>query len=179
MRTTCSKRPADAPNCEFCVVPAAVGRKPFKIRGRPSEDTAPRRGKLIFVDLNLIADLDIGVALRALTPGRGSGTPVAVLLAVTRRSSRRGETSAGVLLLVRVDRAGNLRDSTRCSPADHFMRVIDGSPAQDAVSGACGRWITHPDMVPRDGPVGRRARIVCRGCHRTPFPAPRFQSAGA
>jgi radical SAM superfamily enzyme YgiQ (UPF0313 family) len=45
-------------NCEFCVVPAAWGRKPFQ---KPVEDIVEdirRQGarKLIFVDLNLIAD---------------------------------------------------------------------------------------------------------------------------
>jgi radical SAM superfamily enzyme YgiQ (UPF0313 family) len=45
-------------NCEFCVVPAAWGRKPFQ---KPVEDvvgdiTRHRASKLIFVDLNLIAD---------------------------------------------------------------------------------------------------------------------------
>jgi len=45
-------------NCEFCVVPAAWGRKPYQ---KPVEDVVAditRHGarKLIFVDLNLIAD---------------------------------------------------------------------------------------------------------------------------
>jgi len=45
-------------NCEFCVVPAAWGRKPYQ---KPVEDVVEdirRHGarKLIFVDLNLIAD---------------------------------------------------------------------------------------------------------------------------
>jgi radical SAM superfamily enzyme YgiQ (UPF0313 family) len=45
-------------NCEFCVVPAAWGRKPFQ---KPVEDvvadiTRHNARKLIFVDLNLIAD---------------------------------------------------------------------------------------------------------------------------
>jgi radical SAM superfamily enzyme YgiQ (UPF0313 family) len=45
-------------NCEFCVVPAAWGRKPYQ---KPVEDvvadiTRHRARKLIFVDLNLIAD---------------------------------------------------------------------------------------------------------------------------
>jgi radical SAM superfamily enzyme YgiQ (UPF0313 family) len=45
-------------NCEFCVVPAAWGRKPYQ---KPVEDVVEdikRQGarKLIFVDLNLIAD---------------------------------------------------------------------------------------------------------------------------
>jgi radical SAM superfamily enzyme YgiQ (UPF0313 family) len=45
-------------NCEFCVVPAAWGRKPYQ---KPVEDVVAdivrhRARKLIFVDLNLIAD---------------------------------------------------------------------------------------------------------------------------
>ena len=56
---TCSKRLAACiHNCEFCVVPAAWGRKPYQ---KPVEDVVAdirQHGarKLIFVDLNLIAD---------------------------------------------------------------------------------------------------------------------------
>lgn len=52
-------------NCEFCVVPAAWGRKPFQ---KPVEDIIAdirqhRARKLIFVDLNIIADRQYAVEL--------------------------------------------------------------------------------------------------------------------
>lgn len=52
-------------NCDFCVVPTAWGRKPFQ---KPVEDVLEdirRHGarRLIFVDLNLIADRDYAVRL--------------------------------------------------------------------------------------------------------------------
>ena len=48
-------------NCDFCVVPAAWGRKPYQ---KPVEDVVAdirQHGarKLIFVDLNLIADREL------------------------------------------------------------------------------------------------------------------------
>ena len=54
-------------NCEFCVVPAAWGRKPYQ---KPVADVVAdirQHGarKLIFVDLNLIADRDHAMALFA------------------------------------------------------------------------------------------------------------------
>ncbi len=60
-------------NCDFCVVPAAWGRKPLQ---KPVEDEVADirqfgARKLIFVDLNLIADRDYAVRLfEALVPLR-------------------------------------------------------------------------------------------------------------
>jgi len=60
-------------NCDFCVVPSAWGRKPYQ---KPVEDVVEdirQHGarKLIFVDLNLIADRDYAVRLfTALVPLR-------------------------------------------------------------------------------------------------------------
>ena len=60
-------------NCEFCVVPAAWGRRPYQ---KPVEDVVAdirRQGarKLIFVDLNLIADREYAARLfEALIPLR-------------------------------------------------------------------------------------------------------------
>ena len=60
-------------NCDFCVVPAAWGRKPYQ---KPVADVSAdirQHGarKLIFVDLNLIADRDYAARLfEALTPLR-------------------------------------------------------------------------------------------------------------
>src|SRR5688572_28962580 len=58
-------------NCDFCVVPSAWGRKPYQKPVQDVVDDIRRHGarKLIFVDLNLIADRDYAVRLfRALAP---------------------------------------------------------------------------------------------------------------
>jgi radical SAM superfamily enzyme YgiQ (UPF0313 family) len=58
-------------HCEFCVVPSAWGTKPFK---KPVEDViddilAMKSNRLIFLDLNLIADIDYATMLfEALIP---------------------------------------------------------------------------------------------------------------
>lgn len=58
-------------NCDFCVVPSAWGRKPYQ---KPVEDVVAdirQKGatKLIFVDLNIIAERDYAIRLfRALAP---------------------------------------------------------------------------------------------------------------
>ena len=62
-------------NCDFCVVPAAWGRKPLQ---KPVEDVVAdirQHGarKLIFVDLNLIADRDYAArAVRGADPAAAS-----------------------------------------------------------------------------------------------------------
>src|SRR5436190_3532114 len=60
-------------NCDFCVVPAAWRRKPFQNPVADVIEDIRRHGarKLIFVDLNLIADREYAERLfRALTPLR-------------------------------------------------------------------------------------------------------------
>ena len=88
-------------NCEFCVVPAAWGRAPYQ---KPVEDVTEdirRHGarKLIFVDLNLVADPDYALRLfEALIPLRvqwyGLATTKlaedAEMLALAARSGCRG-----------------------------------------------------------------------------------------
>lgn len=88
-------------NCDFCVVPAAWGRKPFQ---KPVEEVAAdirQHGarKLIFVDLNLIADREYAARLfEALIPlgvrWYGLSTMLladdAPLLALAARSGCRG-----------------------------------------------------------------------------------------
>jgi radical SAM superfamily enzyme YgiQ (UPF0313 family) len=119
-------------NCDFCVVPTAWGRKPYQ---KPVEDVAAdirRHGarKLIFVDLNLIADRDYAARLfETLTPLRvqwyGLST---VLLAddlpLLRLAARSG--CRGLLLGFESIVAGNLRDSSKVfnKPAQ-FKRVVE------------------------------------------------------
>jgi radical SAM superfamily enzyme YgiQ (UPF0313 family) len=119
-------------NCDFCVVPAAWGRKPYQ---KPVEDVVAdirqqRARKLIFVDLNLIADRAYAARLfEALTPLRvqwyGLST---VLLAddlpLLRLAARSG--CRGLLLGFESIVAGNLRDSSKVfnKPAQ-FNHVVE------------------------------------------------------
>ena len=119
-------------NCDFCVVPAAWGRKPYQ---KPVEEVVADirqygARKLIFVDLNLIADRAYAARLfEALTPLRvqwyGLST---VLLAddlpLLRLAARSG--CRGLLLGFESIVAGNLRDSSKVfnKPA-HFGRVVE------------------------------------------------------
>ena len=118
-------------NCEFCVVPTAWGRTPFqKPVGEIVEDIR-RTGarKLIFVDLNLIADKAYAAALfEALIPLRvqwyGLSTVLLAadrpLLALAARSGCRG-------LLIGFESivSDNLRDASK--PFNHprdFAQVV-------------------------------------------------------
>ena len=106
-------------NCEFCVVPAAWGRTPLH---KPVEDVVEdirRHGarKLIFVDLNLIADRGHAMRLfEALIPLRvqwyGLSTVMiaddAALLAMAARSGCRG-----LLIGLESINPRNLRDSSK------------------------------------------------------------------
>ena len=106
-------------NCEFCVVPAAWGRTPLQ---KPVEDVVEdirRHGarKLIFVDLNLIADRGHAMRLfEALIPLRvqwyGLSTVMiaddAPLLAMAARSGCRG-----LLIGLESINPRNLRDSSK------------------------------------------------------------------
>jgi radical SAM superfamily enzyme YgiQ (UPF0313 family) len=119
-------------NCDFCTVPAAWGRKPYH---KPVEDVVAdirqhRARKLIFVDLNLIADREYAARLfQALVPLRvqwyGLSTVLLAddppLLELAARSGCRG-----LLLGFESIVAGNLRDSSKVfnKPA-HFARVVD------------------------------------------------------
>ena len=118
-------------NCDFCVVPAAWGRKPYQ---KPVEDVVAdirQHGarKLIFVDLNLIADRGYAARLfEALIPLRvqwyGLSTVLLAedlpLLKLAARSGCRG-----LLLGFESISADNLRDSSKSfnKPA-HFTRVV-------------------------------------------------------
>ncbi len=119
-------------NCDFCVVPAAWGRKPYQ---KPVEDVVAdirQHGarKLIFVDLNLIADRDYAARLfEALTPlcVQWYGLSTVLLaddLPLLRLAARSG--CRGLLLGFESIIAGNLRDSSKVfnRPA-HFKRVVE------------------------------------------------------
>jgi radical SAM superfamily enzyme YgiQ (UPF0313 family) len=106
-------------NCEFCVVPAAWGRRPYQ---KPVEDVvADIRShgarKLIFVDLNLIADRDYAARLfEALIPlkVRWYGLSTVLLaddLPLLKLAAHSG--CRGLLLGLESIRADNLRGSSK------------------------------------------------------------------
>jgi radical SAM superfamily enzyme YgiQ (UPF0313 family) len=119
-------------NCEFCVVPSAWGRKPYQ---KPVADvladiTHHRARKLIFVDLNLIADRAYAAALfEALIPLRvqwyGLSTVLLAddlpLLKLAARSGCRG-----LLMGLESILPENLRDSSKSfNRPSHFKEVVD------------------------------------------------------
>jgi radical SAM superfamily enzyme YgiQ (UPF0313 family) len=119
-------------NCDFCVVPAAWGRKPYQ---KPVDEVAAdirQHGarKAIFVDLNLIADRDHAARLfEALVPLRiqwyGLSTVLLAddlpLLKLAARSGCRG-----LLLGFESIVARNLRDSSKVfNKPTHFARVVN------------------------------------------------------
>jgi radical SAM superfamily enzyme YgiQ (UPF0313 family) len=119
-------------NCEFCVVPTAWGRKPYQ---KPVDEVAAdirQHGarKLIFVDLNLIADRDHAMALfEALIPlgveWYGLSTVLIAddppLLALAARSGCRG-LLIGFESLV----PENLRESSKVfNRPRHFKQVVE------------------------------------------------------
>ncbi len=107
-------------NCDFCVVPSAWGRKPYQ---KPVEDVVAdirQKGarKLIFVDLNLIADRDYAARLfAALIPlERAVVRPrdrAARPTTPSCSSSRSGAAAKGMLMGLESISPENLRDSKK------------------------------------------------------------------
>jgi radical SAM superfamily enzyme YgiQ (UPF0313 family) len=105
--------------CDFCVVPSAWGQKPFQ---KPVEDVVAdirQKGskKLIFVDLNLIADRDYAARLfEALIPLKVQWYGLAtVLLADDPHLLKLAERSGckGILMGLESISAENLRESKK------------------------------------------------------------------
>src|SRR3954469_18915489 len=118
-------------NCDFCVVPSAWGRKPYQ---KPVEEVVAdirQHGarKLIFVDLNLIADREYAAALfEALTPlgvqWYGLSTVLLAddlpLLSLAARSGCRG-----LLMGLESISLQNLRESRKgFNSPEKFARVV-------------------------------------------------------
>jgi radical SAM superfamily enzyme YgiQ (UPF0313 family) len=118
-------------NCEFCVVPAAWGRRPYQ---KPVEDVvgdilSHGAKKLIFVDLNLIADRDYAARLfEALIPlnVRWYGLSTVLLaddLPLLKLAARSG--CRGLLLGLESIRADNLRGSSKSfNKPSRFAEVV-------------------------------------------------------
>ncbi len=119
-------------SCDFCVVPAAWGRKPFQKPVEEVTEDIRRHGarKLIFVDLNLIADRDYALSLfKALIPMRlqwyGLSTVLLAddpeLLELTARSGCRG-----LLMGLESISPENLKASLKgFNSPDRYVRLVE------------------------------------------------------
>src|SRR4051812_24243726 len=119
-------------SCDFCVVPAAWGRKPLQ---KPVEDVVAdisqhRARKLIFVDLNLIADRGYALRLfKALIPLKVQWYGLAtVLLAddleLLELAARSG--CKGLLMGLESISQQNLRESRKgFNSPEKFVRVVE------------------------------------------------------
>jgi radical SAM superfamily enzyme YgiQ (UPF0313 family) len=168
-------------NCDFCVVPAAWGRKPYQ---KPVEEVAEdirRHGarKLIFVDLNLIADRDYARRLfLELIPLRvqwyGLATVLladdAELLELAAKSGCRG-----LLMGLESISPENLRASRKgFNTPDHFVRVVERLHAHGIALQGCfvfGLDGDGPDVFLKTAKFAVDAKIdLPRFAIVTPFP---------
>ena len=168
-------------NCDFCVVPSAWGRRPFQ---KPVEQVVAdirQHGarKLIFVDLNLIADRDYASRLfKALVPLRvqwyGLST---VLLAddleLLELAARSG--CKGLLMGLESISAQNLRQSHKTfNSPEKFVRVVERLHEHGiALQGCFVFGLDHdgPDVFLKTAEFAVQARIdLPRFAIVTPFP---------
>ena len=168
-------------NCDFCVVPTAGGRRPLQ---KPVADVVAdirRHGgrKLIFVDLNLIADRDYAAALfAALVPLRvqwyGLATVLLAddpeLLALAARSGCRG-----LLMGLESISPQNLRGSRKGFNApEHFAAVVDRLHSHGIALQGCfvfGLDHDEPDVFLKTAEFAVAAKIdLPRFAIVTPFP---------
>jgi radical SAM superfamily enzyme YgiQ (UPF0313 family) len=168
-------------SCDFCVVPAAWGRKPYQ---KPVEDVVAdirQHGarKLIFVDLNLVADR--GYALRlftALIPLKlqwyGLATVLladdAELLELAARSGCRG-----LLMGLESISPQNLRESRKgFNSPEKFVRVVERLHEHGIALQGCfvfGLDHDEPDVFLKTAEFAVQAKIdLPRFAVVTPFP---------
>ncbi len=168
-------------SCDFCVVPAAWGRKPYQ---KPVEDVVAdirQHGarKLIFVDLNLVADR--GYALRlftALIPLKlqwyGLATVLladdAKLLELAARSGCRG-----LLMGLESISPQNLRESRKgFNSPEKFVRVVERLHEHGIALQGCfvfGLDQDEPDVFLKTAEFAVQAKIdLPRFAIVTPFP---------
>jgi radical SAM superfamily enzyme YgiQ (UPF0313 family) len=168
-------------SCDFCVVPAAWGRKPLQ---KPVEQVVAdirQHGakKLIFVDLNLIADR--GYALRlfaALVPLKVQWYGLAtVLLADDPELLEWAEKSGcrGLLMGLESISPQNLRQSRKgFNSPDKFFQVVERLHAHGIALQGCfvfGLDHDEPDVFLKTAEFAVQARIdLPRFAVVTPFP---------
>ncbi len=168
-------------NCDFCVVPSAWGRKPYQ---KPVADVVADirqlgKRRLIFVDLNLIADRAYALSLfRALTPLNvqwyGLSTVLladdAELLAAAADSGCRG-----LLMGLESISPANLRASRKgFNTPDDYARVVERLHANGIALQGCfvfGLDGDEPDVFLKTARFAVEAKIdLPRFAIVTPFP---------
>jgi radical SAM superfamily enzyme YgiQ (UPF0313 family) len=168
-------------SCDFCVVPTAWGRKPFlKPVGEVIADIRQHGArKLIFVDLNIIADRDYALELfAALTPLRvqwyGLSTVLLVddaeLLAACGRSGCKG-----LLMGLESISRSNLRESSKGFNApDRYALVVQRLHDHGIALQGCfvfGLDHDEPDVFLKTAEFAVAAKIdLPRFAVVTPFP---------
>jgi radical SAM superfamily enzyme YgiQ (UPF0313 family) len=180
-------------NCDFCVVPAAWGRKPYQ---KPVEQVVAeirKHGalKLIFVDLNLIADRRYAMELfKALTPLKVQWYGLAtVLLAndleLLELAARSG--CKGLLMGLESISPENLRESRKgFNSPEKYARVVERLHEHGiALQGCFVFGLDHdgPDIFLKTAEFAVQAGIdLPRFAIVTPFPNTalyqRFQAEG-
>lgn len=168
-------------NCDFCVVPTAWGRKPLQ---KPVADVVAdirRQGahKLIFVDLNLIADRTYAVELfQALIPLRLQWYGLAtVLLADDAQLLELAERSGckGLLMGLESISPRNLRQSHKgFNSPEKYMQLVERLHDHDIALQGCfvfGLDDDGPDVFLKTAEFAVQARIdLPRFAIVTPFP---------
>lgn len=168
-------------NCDFCVVPTAWGRKPYQkpvaqVMADIRQDGAR---KLIFVDLNLIADRDYALRLfRALVPLRVQWYGLAtVLLAddleLLELAGRSG--CKGLLMGLESISPQNLRQSHKgFNSPEKFVRVVERLHEHGIALQGCfvfGLDYDESDVFLKTAEFAVQARIdLPRFAIVTPFP---------
>jgi radical SAM superfamily enzyme YgiQ (UPF0313 family) len=178
-------------NCDFCVVPTAWGRKPYQ---KPVEQVIAdirQHGarKLIFVDLNLIADRDYARRLfTALLPLRVQWYGLATVLladdeALLELAGRSG--CKGLLMGLESISPLNLRQNHKGFNApDKFARVVERLHAQGIALQGCfvfGLDHDEPDVFLKTAEFAVEVKIdLPRFAIVTPFPnTPLYQRLAA
>jgi len=167
--------------CEFCVVPTAWGRKPFQkpVAEVVADIREQRARKLIFVDLNLIADRGYALSLfAALVPLRVEWYGLAtVLLAEDDTLLDLAEQSGcrGLLMGLESISPENLRQSRkRFNSPDKFGRVVERLHEHGIALQGCfvfGLDHDEPDVFLKTAEFAVQAGIdLPRFAIVTPFP---------
>lgn len=168
-------------NCDFCVVPTAWGRKPYQ---KPVEQVIAdirQHGarKLIFIDLNLIADRDYARRLfTALIPLRVQWYGLAtVLLAEDEELLELAARSGckGLLMGLESISPQNLRQSHKgFNSPEKFARVVERLHAHGIALQGCfvfGLDYDEPDVFLKTAAFAVEAKIdLPRFAIVTPFP---------
>lgn len=168
-------------NCDFCVVPTAWGRKPYQKPVAQVVADIRQHGarKLIFVDLNIIADRDYAVLLfTALIPLKVQWYGLAtVLLADDAELLKLAERSGckGLLMGMESISPQNLRQSHKgFNTPDKFARVVQRLHDHGIALQGCfvfGLDHDEPDVFLKTAEFAVQARIdLPRYAIVTPFP---------